>query len=85
MSTQVPNSGATEPVLSAGTITAAVTAVLTLLIAYAIPISDGQQSAILGVIAVIAPIVVGIWGRAKAYAPATVARLLNQRRAEGGN
>lgn len=77
---EIPNSGATEPVLSAGTITAAVTAALALLVSFAIPISDAQQSAILGIVAVFAPVVVGLWGRAKAYSPATVSRLLSARR-----
>jgi len=77
---EIPNPGSTEPVLSAGTITAVATAVLALLVSFAIPVSDAQQTAILGVVAVAAPIIVGIWGRNKAYSPATVARLLDSTR-----
>jgi len=71
-----PDSDSTEPLVTIGAITAAVTAVLGLLVAFGLPISDDQQARILGVIAVAAPFVVAFWGRQKVYAPATVARLL---------
>nr|MDT0658016.1 hypothetical protein [Micromonospora sp. DSM 115978] len=77
MSTQ-PNPDSTEPVLSAATITAFVTAAIALLVAFGVSLSDDQQSAILGVLAVLAPVVAGIVGRRTAYSPATVARLLRR-------
>lgn len=48
----------TEPVISTATITSAVTAVLALLVAFGLPLTDAQQVAILGVTAVVAPLVV---------------------------
>ncbi|MEK8107397.1 hypothetical protein NKG94_23770 [Micromonospora sp. M12] len=74
-----PDSDTTEPLVTIGTITAAVTAVIGLLVAFGLPVSDDQQARILGVIAVAAPFVVVAWGRRKVYAPATVARLLRGR------
>jgi hypothetical protein len=59
-----------------GTITAAATAVIALLVTVGLPISGGQQAAILTAIGVLAPVVVAVWGRRRVYAPATVARLL---------
>ncbi|WP_058234106.1 hypothetical protein [Devriesea agamarum] len=47
-----------EPVISAATITAIVAALIALLIAFGIPISEDQKVAILGLVAVIAPIIV---------------------------
>ncbi|MEU8220920.1 hypothetical protein AB0C47_34830 [Micromonospora taraxaci] len=74
-----PDSDSTEPLVTVGAITAAVTAVLGLLVAFGLPISDDQQARILGVIAVAAPFVVTFWGRRQVYAPATVTRLLRGR------
>lgn len=48
----------TEPVISTATVTSAVTAVLALLVAFGLPLTDEQQVAILGVTAVVAPLVV---------------------------
>lgn len=61
----------TEPAVTVGSIGAAVAAVLALLIAFGLPISDGQQTAILGVVAVLAPFVVGVLTRAKVSPVAT--------------
>ncbi|MFF0721357.1 hypothetical protein [Micromonospora sp. NPDC003816] len=78
MQSNTPNPDSTEPVMSAGAITAAVTAVLTLLVAFGLDLTEGQTTAILGVVAVVGPIVAAWWGRRSAYAPATVARLLRR-------
>lgn len=78
-STPAPTSGASEPLVTVGTITAAVTAVLAMLIAFGLPVSDDQQTAILGVVAVAAPLVVAAIARGRVYAPATVSRLLARR------
>lgn len=75
-----PETAPSEPLISVGGITAAVTAVIGLLVAYGLHISDGQQSAILGVVAVLAPLIVALLGRRRVFSPATVARLLSRRR-----
>lgn len=54
-----------EPLFSVASLTAAATAVLGLLIAFGVPLTDDQQSAVLGVIAVAAPFAVAAWGRRK--------------------
>ncbi|GAB3817598.1 hypothetical protein [Micromonospora zhanjiangensis] len=73
-----PESAPSEPLVSVGAITAGVTAVLALLIAFGLNISDGQQSAILGVVAVVAPLVAALAGRSRVWSPATVARLMRR-------
>lgn len=47
-----------EPLITVGTITAIATAVVALLVAFSIPLTQPQQAAILGVVAVLAPIIV---------------------------
>lgn len=54
-----------EPLITAAGITAAVTAAVGLLVAFGVHISDGQTTAILGVIAVLAPIVTALASRGK--------------------
>lgn len=73
-----PNTDSSEPLVTVGTITAAVTAVLGVLVAFGLDLSDDQKTAVLGVVAVVAPFVVAFWGRRQVYAPATVARLLRR-------
>lgn len=53
----------TEPAVTVASITAAVAAVLALLAAFGLPVSPEQQTAILGVVAVIGPLVVGVLAR----------------------
>ncbi len=79
--TQIPSpESATEPLFTVGSITALVTAVLALVVAFGLPVSDDQQTAILGVVAVAAPLVVAAVGRGRVWSPATVARLMERRR-----
>ncbi|MFI6266169.1 hypothetical protein [Micromonospora sp. NPDC051006] len=73
-----PNESSTEPLLNVGSLTAAVTAVIGLLVAFGLPISDDQKTAILGVAAVAAPLVVTALSRGRVYSPATVAKLLRR-------
>ena len=47
-----------EPVVSAATISTLVAALLSLLVEFGVPVTDGQQTAIQGLIAVLAPIAV---------------------------
>jgi len=53
----------TEPLVTVASITAAVTAFLALLAAFGLPLSDTQQTAVLGVVAVTAPLVVALLTR----------------------
>ncbi|RGC68412.1 hypothetical protein C5N14_13580 [Micromonospora sp. MW-13] len=78
--TPLPASEATEPLFTVGGITAAVTAVLALLLAFGLPLSDAQQTAILGLVAVLAPLVVAAIARGRVYSPATVRAMLAGRR-----
>lgn len=61
-----------EPAISVASITAAVTAVLALLVSFGVSLSPDQQLAILGVVAVVGPLVVGLVTRGRVYAPETV-------------
>lgn len=54
-----------EPAITLGTISAAVAAILTLLVAFGLDISEDQQTAILGVVATVGPIVAGLLIRRK--------------------
>lgn len=73
-----PDETSTEPLLSVGGITAAATAAVGLVAAFGLPISDEMRAAILGLVAVAAPLVVAFIARRKVYAPATVAKLLRR-------
>ena len=52
-----------EPLVTTATITAGTTAVLALLVAFGVPLSEAQQIAILGVAAVAAPLAVAVVAR----------------------
>jgi len=54
-----------EPLLTAAGITAGVTALIGLLVAFGVNVTEGQTAAILGVVAVAAPLVVGFFARSK--------------------
>lgn len=54
-----------EPLVTVGTITGAVTAIIALLVAFGLDLSAEQQTAILGVVAVAAPFVVAAATRSK--------------------
>lgn len=54
-----------EPLLTAGGITAAVTALLALLVAFGVDLTEGQSTAILGVAGVVAPLIMAWAARAK--------------------
>lgn len=68
-----------EPLWSVGGITAAVTALLALVTAFGLDLTAEQQTAILGVAAVLAPLAVTLVGRARVFSPATVAKLTDRR------
>lgn len=75
-----PPTGAsnTEPARVVGSITAGVTAVIALLVAYGFDISNEQQVAILGVVAVLAPVIAALITREQVYSPATTQRIANK-------
>lgn len=61
-----------EPLITVASITAGVTALLTLLVAFGLDLSGEQQTAILGVVAVVAPVVVALVTRPKVTPTAKV-------------
>lgn len=61
-----------EPAITTATISALAAAVIALLVAFAVPISEQQQVAILGVVAVVAPVVVGFVTRTQVVPNASV-------------
>lgn len=69
-----------EPLVTVGTGTAAASAVLALLVSFAVPVNDAQQAAILGVVAVAAPLVVAWVARRRVYSPATVEQIKADKR-----
>jgi hypothetical protein len=82
-STDVPGPDApSEPLITVGSITSAVTAVIALVVSFGLHVTNDQQSAVLGVIAVVAPFLVALVGRGKVFSPASVRKLL---RARGGD
>ena len=64
-----------EPLWTVSGITAAAAAILTTLAAFGLPLSDTQTEAIMGLIAVAAPLIVAAVARAKVSSPATVERI----------
>ncbi len=65
-----------EPAVLIGQVTAVVAAVLVLLRVFGLPLSEEQQSAIRGLVAVLAPLVAGLVIRRHVFAPATVERMV---------
>lgn len=55
----------TEPLITVASITALVAAIVGLVVAFGVDLSDDQQTAILGFAAVAAPLVVGFVARRK--------------------
>ena len=49
-----------EPAITVGSVSAAVAAILALLVAFGVPLDDAQQKAILGVVAAAGPIVAAL-------------------------
>ena len=64
-----------EPARIIGAITGAATAIIALLVAFGLDLTQEQQAAILGVVAVVAPVVAGVVIRQHVYPPATVDRI----------
>lgn len=72
----IPNPDSSEPALSVASVAAAVGAVLTALMAFGVDLSETQVKAILGVVLVAGPFVLGFITRGKVYSPQSVAQLM---------
>lgn len=72
-----------EPAIIVGTITAIVSAVLVLLQSFGVGITDGQQNAIRGLVAVVAPLIAAFVIRGVVFSPKTHERAVNEARADG--
>jgi hypothetical protein len=70
-----------EPLLTVGALIALITATLGLAVSFGFRVTDAQQSAILAVLAVLAPFIVALVGRVKVWSPATVRAALLAARA----
>lgn len=67
-----PATAPAEPLITVGTVTAFVTALVALFVSFGLHVSEDRQNAILGVIAVAVPLITAVWGRAKVWSPRTV-------------
>lgn len=67
-----------EPALTVGGLTSAVGALLTLLLAFGVDLTETQAKAILGVVLVAGPWVIAAITRGKVYSPASVAKMLSR-------
>ncbi len=65
-----------EPAVLVGSLTSLLSAAMGLVVAFGLPLTAAQQTAILGLMAVYGPIVVGRIVRSKVYSPATVRKLV---------
>jgi hypothetical protein len=73
----VPGPGApAEPLISVGTITALLAAGLAIAVAFGLHLTDDQKGAVLSLIALVAPFVVAVVGRAKVFSPKTVRAMI---------
>ena len=66
-----------EPLISVSSIVAAATAVIALLVAFGVPLTEDQKVAILGLVGVIAPVVVALVTRGRVTPNAAVVEGLN--------
>jgi hypothetical protein len=66
-----------EPLISISSIVAAATAVLALLVAFGVPLTEDQKVAILGLVGVLAPVIVALVTRGKVTPNAAVVEGLN--------
>lgn len=74
---------AKEPSAIIGAVSAAVSAILALLVAFGLDLSPDQQSAILTVIATVGSLVVGFTVRGQVYSPNAVERITREAAATG--
>jgi len=67
-----------EPATIVGTITGIAAAVVTLVVVFGLALTVAQQAAILGLVAVVAPVLSGIITRSKVYSPDSAARIAQE-------
>lgn len=72
-----------EPVISIGTITALVAALIVMATAFGLPLTDAQTQSLLGVTAVVGPLVAALLTRGRVYSPATHDRTEDEAWKEG--
>lgn len=72
-----------EPLITVGTITAVISALLVFLQSMGVNIDDETQAAIRNLVAVLAPIVLALIARQFVYSPASVARIADQQYTAG--
>ena len=66
-----------EPLISISSIVAAATAIIALLVAFGVPLTEDQKVAILGLVGVLAPVIVALVTRGKVTPNAAVVEGLN--------
>lgn len=71
-----------EPLLTAGTLVTVFSAILAAIVSFGLKINDDQQAKLLGLILILAPLIVAVVGRMRAWAPASVRKLVQQERAK---
>jgi hypothetical protein len=75
----IPPSGSPkEPLVKVGGFVGLIVAVFAVAVSFGLKISDDQQSALLGLAAILAPIVTVLWGRLKVWSPASVRAALQK-------
>lgn len=79
MSQLQPDPNKTQPLAGPGVITSAVAAGIGLLVTLGMDISPESQAQIMTAAAIVAPLLVWLWGRRKVFSPASVHRLLSAR------
>ena len=70
---------ATEPLLSRASIVTVATALLGVLAAWGLPLTNTQQAAVLYLIGLFAPLVLASWARRHVNSPATMRAVVNHR------
>lgn len=73
-----------EPLLTVGTITTVAAALLAAVVSFGLNVNDDQQAKLLALILVVAPLIVAVVGRVKAWSPASVRRAVLAERAKAG-
>ena len=72
-----------EPSITIGVISTVVASALTMAVAFGAPITQEQQTAILGFVAAVGPLITALFIRRRVYAPQTVRRMVSNA-AKGG-
>ena len=66
-----------EPLVNVATVTAAAAALIGLLVAFGVPLTEDQEKALLGVVAIAAPFVVAYFGRKRVTPTAKAKRAVD--------